>query len=534
LVFASLIGWSGCAPKEQLPLETAELLMAPDAGLTAPDLPTDSEELSAGPQVEPSPISDQEWIDGSRLPWTYAEVHYLRGGRIGYSIMTVSRSEISEFKQLRIQRTDVIDRAADGTQIPRREVTYEAFERPNGELASFRFASTVDGLSELEVEGRMIFDEIDITRREQDAGQQRRKIAWPKGTWGPMGVQAILMRSPMQPGQVRESQSYLPQLAQFVKIRLEALEYELTPIAGRSVPELLKIDVQIGTPESGVRSQIWTDRQGVIQKTATLSGDPILRIRVEENIVRRLADQSRYGRLLQKEIELTGDLASLQNQNPLTIEVQSIELDPFAKFLQSSRQELSSLSAGTCQIRTGSLASSSPTTVDSAESELHLDSSAIIPSGSSAMAEMAAQLLGDVPIESTEQTAALLREQLQRNWSLQPNGAEIQSTLAAARTRSGGSLECAAVLTALLRQQQIPARMVGGLLIDAGSGKARFHVWTQAWIDGQWTDWDAVSLEPVGTLHLAMATTAASGDNPYEAWLPILEVIQEILDIRVK
>lgn len=532
LLSLSLLSVIGCTHSEKLPPEAAELLLNPEANLDSQTAALDFEQPNSGPKVEPAPVGDSDWIDLARLPWTYAEVHYLRGGRIGYSIMTVSRSDISEFKQLRIQRTDVIDRAPDGTQIPRRQVNYEAFERPNGELASFRFDSQIDGQPELEMEGRMIFEEIDITRREQGV-QQRRKVAWPKGTWGPLGVQSILMRSPMEPGQVRESQFYLPQMNQFLKIRLEAIEYEITPVADRSVPELLKIDVQIGTPESGVRSQVWTDKEGVIQKTATLSGDPVLRMRVGEAVVRRLSDESRYGRLLQKEIELTGDLVNLSSQDPLTIEVQSIELDPFGKFLPSHRQKLRSLSAGTCQIKTGQIAQPSASANDSAD-DSHLAASAIIPAQNSVIAGLAARLLGDTPLESPQEKAARLTAELQKQWTMQPNGVEIKSTLVAARALRGGSLECAAVLASLMRQQQIATRLVGGLLIDSQSGKASFHVWTQAWINARWLDWDASIAEPVSTRHLAMATTSALGENPYETWLPVLEVIQEILDIRVQ
>ena len=145
LLSLCLLSVIGCAPSEKLPPEAAELLLNPEANLDSQTAVMDLEQPNSGPKVEPAPVGDADWIDLARLPWTYAEVHYLRGGRIGYSIMTVSRSDISEFKQLRIQRTDVIDRAPDGTQIPRRQVNYEAFERPNGELASFRFDSQIDG-----------------------------------------------------------------------------------------------------------------------------------------------------------------------------------------------------------------------------------------------------------------------------------------------------------------------------------------------------------------------------------------------------
>lgn len=525
----------GCATSEELSPDVTALLATPEAGLSDADSMRDLVSPEH-PIVEQANVSEQDWIDDSRLPWDYAEVHYLRGGRIGYSTMTVAWSEIAAFKQLRIQRTDVVDRAPDGTSVPPREITYEAYERPNGELASLRFFSKVDGKPEMEIEGRMIFENFEIAKRVEDGKLQRSKMIWPVGSWGPLGIQSALMRNPMEPGQTRELQFYLPQLGQFVKARLEAIEHEITPLAGRSVSELLKIEVHIGTPETGVRSHIWVDSQGIIQKSYTLTGEPILRVRVEQDTVRRLADQSRFARLADLEIALSGKVENLQ-LNPLRVEVQAIEFDPFSKFLHNHRQQKRSRGAGTCQLQTGmvetgDLATENNQSTDIAE-ESHLGSSAIIPSSSILIGEMATLFLADTSPESQELVAAALHSELNRQWTLQPSKGEIGSTLSAARNRTGGSMECASVLTALLRNQKIPARLVGGLLIDEETGKAKFHVWTQAWFGERWNDLDATTSSSVGPLYLAMATTAATGENPYQAWLLVLESIREVLDIRV-
>lgn len=521
---------AGCTPREKLPPEVGALLETPEAGLG--DSAVTGDNVSKPPVVEKCPVSEEVWIDNSRIPWTYAEVHYQRGGRIGYSTMTVTWSDIAEFKQLRIQRTDVLDRAPDGSPIPPREVTYEAYERPNGELASFRFLSSVDGKAELEVEGRMIFENLEVARKMEDTGLQRQKILWPEETWGPLGIQAVLMRSPMQPGQIRELQFYLPQMGQFIRARLEAIGHEITSLAGRSVAELLKVEVLIGTADSGVRSHIWTDENGVIQKSYTLTGEPILRVRVEENTVRRLADQSRYSRMAQQVISLSGKLENLAQLNPLTVEVQAIEFDPYSKFLKNNRQRVLSKGAGTCQIQTGSF-DELDVMDEEPPGESLLSSSAIVPKESVLIAEQANQLLGSEPLESAQQIAIKLQVELHKQWKLNLNTDDIVSTLSAARSRSGGSFECASVLAALLRHRQIPARLVGGLFIDSATAKARFHVWTQAWIDDGWVDLDATTDQPVSTFHLAMTTSDASGDNPYQAWLPFLEILREIMDIRV-
>lgn len=564
-IFAGAI-WTGCGSKQELPPQVRDSLLEADAGL--------KEQLSAEQGLDTAPqtgvvkyqVNNDAWIDETQLPWTLAEVHYLRGGRVGYSILNVTKSEISDFNLLKIQRTDVIDRAPDGSPIPPKKVIYDAFERPNGELASFQFRSTVDGQPDLEVEGRVIFDNMELTRKELDEKQRRQKLPWSHDIWGPHGIQSLLMRSPMSPGEVREVQFFLPQLSQFVSARLEAIKVEATPLTGTATPELLKIDVQIGTAESGVHSQIWTDDQGVIQKTATLTGEPILKIRVDTGTVKRLADQSHFGRMVQKQIELSGDTSKLTSTNSLVVEIQSIELDPFGKFLKTNRQDLRSLNASTCQITTGQRADT-PLEPEDHPDTSYLAASPIIPSNLLPIEQLAGQLLRVEPSESPGETtdeadqnsneasseaeeikndsegastdsvesiAERLRVQLHQRWTTQPISAEIKSTLVAARSRAGSSIECASVLAALLRHQQIPARLVGGLLMDSDSHKVRFHVWTQAWLEGAWHDMDAILADSVGPYHLAMVTSDASGDNPYQSWIPALEAFQEILELRVK
>ncbi len=542
----SLVSWVGCIPGEQLPPDVREQLLNPHLGLEIAPAANSSQPSVPVSVAVTAEISDEKWIDLDSLPWEYAEVHYLRGRRIGYSLVTVSRSDLVELNQLRIERTDVVDRTPDGSPAPLRKVVYRAIEKPNGEMSSFTLRSTLDGAPDLEVDGRMIFSRLDLSRKEQEGTAKRSKADWPKGAWGPLGIQELLMRKPMIPGEIREAQVYIPQWAQFAKARLEAKQLETTPVAGNAAPQLLGIDVSLGNEQSSSLSRIWVDAQGVIQKTVTYSGESIMRVRVDASLVRRLSDQGEFERLIDRSIELSGNIEMPSEIPELTVEVKSLELDPFGQFLASDRQELRSINASACEIKTKASPThpnddpDSSSTDPSADAppaqpeDIYLASSSIVPSDNPLIAEIAAELLGDKHSASPEQRVEQLRAGLGKQWNSQSENSEIKSTLAAARARGGSSIECASLLCALIRQQKIPCRQVGGLLIDRESSTVRFHAWNQVWLGDQWRDIDAITPTAfVGPFHLAMTTTDASGDNPYRLWLPVLKVIHEILGVEI-
>lgn len=537
-LFLMLIGAIavGCTRQDSLPPEVRDRLIHPE--LSFSDSEDSSEEsgetMDLGPDVNVAELTEQEWISPDQLPWTYAEVHYLRGRRIGYSLMTVAKSELADFNLLKIERIDVIDRAPSGESMPVRQVKYESFEKPNGELSSFKFLSSKDGETDLEIEGQVVFDQLDLTRREGAGRAKRQKIPWPGGSWGPLGIQFILMRSPMQPGEIQESTIYLPQMGQFVPVRLEAKSHEITALPGQSAAELLAIDVLMGTAESGSYSRVWTDHQGIIQKTASLTGESVIKTKVDEGTVRRLADQIEFRRYLEHQLPVSGDVASLLVDKAVTIEVESIELDPFSQFLSDHRQQVRSVSAGKSQVLLGEsgVLQQSPQQKD-APGDSDLDASLMIPADNPLFIELADQFLESRHSDDIAEAAEQLSAGLHRSWQKEPLGAQIRSTMVAARSQSGSSIECASVLVAMLRNREIPARLVGGLLIDADSAQGSFHVWAQTWTGQGWLDLDAYHGGPVGNQYLTMVTTAATGENPYHLWLPKLKAIREISSLNV-
>ena len=105
-----------------------------------------------------------------------------------------------------------------------------------------------------------------------------------------------------------------------------------------------------------------------------------------------------------------------------------------------------------------------------------------------------------------------------------------------ARQRSGDCSEHAVLLTAMLRSQEIPARVAMGLVYaDSFAGQRRifaWHMWTQALIDGRWIDLDATLRQSFHAGHILTATSSVS-NGVVSGELTSVLLLMNNLDIEV-
>lgn len=107
-----------------------------------------------------------------------------------------------------------------------------------------------------------------------------------------------------------------------------------------------------------------------------------------------------------------------------------------------------------------------------------------------------------------------------------------------AATRSGDCTEHAVLLTALLRAAGIPARVVTGLIYAerfAGASQIfGYHMWSQAFVDGRWIDFDA-TLRGVrfDATHIAFATSALDDERTAATDIARIAAIMGRLRIHV-
>ena len=142
---------------------------------------------------------------------------------------------------------------------------------------------------------------------------------------------------------------------------------------------------------------------------------------------------------------------------------------------------------------------------------------------------------------TTAQRAELLRGQVHRFMTRKDLATGFATASEAATARAGDCTEHAVLLTALLRADGIPARVVSGLLyVDQFASQRQvfgYHLWSQGWIDGHWRDLDAMTAEPFDATHIALATSPLDSQEDFVAisasLLPLMGALRvEVVELQ--
>jgi transglutaminase-like putative cysteine protease len=171
-----------------------------------------------------------------------------------------------------------------------------------------------------------------------------------------------------------------------------------------------------------------------------------------------------------------------------------------------------------------------------------LENSSMVGAADPVIVALAAEAIGGAG-DVLPARAEAIRRHIHRTISRKDLDIGFATASETVRTRQGDCTEHAVLLAATLRAARIPARIVSGLVYTDGfAGQSDifgYHMWTQALLeqDGQWKwiDLDATLGDDTtfDATHIALAVSALSDDNAYEAMAPMATMIGR-LSIRVE
>lgn len=165
--------------------------------------------------------------------------------------------------------------------------------------------------------------------------------------------------------------------------------------------------------------------------------------------------------------------------------------------------------------------------------------STMINSDHPAVIALARKALGDTPDDAPDRVRARALCRFAHGFMKQRDlSVGFASASEVAETAQGDCTEFGVLLAAMLRVTRIPSRTVSGLVYtESFLGQSHvfgYHMWTQAWIDGRWMDFDA-ALNPTefDATHITMSTSAWSDDDTVEGMLEVIPLFGQ-LSIRVQ
>ncbi|MDP7070278.1 MAG: transglutaminase-like domain-containing protein [Phycisphaerales bacterium] len=161
------------------------------------------------------------------------------------------------------------------------------------------------------------------------------------------------------------------------------------------------------------------------------------------------------------------------------------------------------------------------------------ESSAMINASDAQVESFARSAIAGLPADASPGTRAEALRRAVRAW-ITDKGLEtaFASASETVRNRVGDCSEHGVLLAAALRAIGIPSRVASGLVWMDGVDAFGWHMWTQAFIDGQWIDLDATLPTPFSAGHVLVATSTLKDGDGQRQLMSMLGLLGN-LDIEV-
>jgi hypothetical protein len=532
----------------------------PDARTVNPELVHANATTSVPPSEDPRTAADSRGpvapteIDATAITAKghareWWEAVYANGSKIGWMHTTMADSAENGERglQIDIQNQLEIDREGQRTAIA---ITTKSFELPAGEPISFHTEMT-SGNSRTLMDGQVAQGKLTI--KTVTRGKTTTEILpWSPGTLGYSATEQTLANAPILPGQRRTLTALMPATNQVVTIELVANQYEPTALLDHT-EDLLRIDSIITLPMRSpddkppvLRSQLWTNREGQVMKTA-LAALRQETFRTSRELALDKSGPRTVDLVLDNTVHVSRPLPDPHATNSVRYRVQLTNDDPAKVFYSGRLQQVTTLDEHTAEIivrrhfREQTEAELTPnSTVDISKSrrpptEEDRAANNLIQSDDAKILEMAKSAAGEE--QDAWKVALALETYVKKTIKLKNFSQAFATAAEVAREPEGDCTEHAVLLAALARARGIPARVAIGLVYQTSSQGFVYHMWNELWIGNQWVPMDAtLGRGGIGAAHLKLTDSNLAGAQAYSSFLPVAQVIGqlkiEILDVE--
>lgn len=504
--------------------DRAVVVKPEESGILPPPNPP-SAEVAVKPSVVVS-AGQKPWRDPKSPAVSMWYSQYQNSKCIGYTELTVRTGE-TQGQLLSLTKRDIIEIPATSTSpIQRREIVLESQELADGTFKRYTETSSVGAtVTESTV---VLQNETLLITKTTDGQNAIQNLAWPVGTWGPLGTFAILQQQPMGPNERREAKIFVPSLAKIVDVEFKSKKWELTPLTGGLVSELLLVETLFITGNESTLTKNWVNRAGEIVKSVSQGGFSMFQATREE--AERIDASIRAAQLLESKIPLQVNFDQLRT-NRLTFSIDSTNADPFGLLSSKVNQRVKSLSALGAALTVERAIPTDPIpdgiTQDPPE-DSHLQKFSSDTAQLQKFLSEVPEATGDSLTIASQLTGAVFRK-LEKT-------PLVRSFSTPGQTIQLGKGDCKAhslLLIAALRERDIPARAASGLRIvkekDGDQLFAIYHMWCEAWVGDRW-----MPLEPfagsigVGVDHIKFSESSLNEKNPIAVMLSVLQNMSQL------
>lgn len=480
-----------------------------------------AEAFAQSPQVVPGAEAARPH-DPAHESW---EVIYLGGKRIGYAHAKARTAE-ADGKPVIATASDMqltFKRLGDTTIIKTHQ---EVTEAVTGELLSYEFEMRNPPKSVSRTVGKV---EGRLLRLETQNGDRtdRQSRAWDPTTQSPVFQDRSIRQTPMEPGEAREFNAFLPELNAVSKNRFVAEDYRFVKLLDGKQHKLLLVKVtQSVNPTLTVRAYFDANGQVMLTETNVL-GQGMLTYRVsKEEALKEIAGEELD--LIVNSMVTVGPIYKAHHSSKITYRITMEEDDPSRFLSKGTTQEVRRVDDTTAEVTVTKAIVPAKPTREAVDRE-YLEPTRVLQSDDIRVKDLARQ--GSAGETDPAKAAFRLENYVHSKLKTKNFSTALASAAEVAASLEGDCTEHAMLLAAMLRAREIPSRIAVGLVYVESAQAFGGHMWTEAWLNGAWVPLDAtLGQGGIGGGHIKLAESSMADDAPVlvTAFLPLMEVLGKI------
>jgi len=453
---------------------------------------------------------------------------YIRGTRVGFFHTQVApvKDRGRDLVRVQIDMTLSFKRANDPVTI---ETLYGTIETPDG--AVLRLDSrTLASKKEMRTYGDVVDGQMKLIL--EGAGQrQETVIPWGPDVRGPYGAEMSMTRKPMQPGESREVQVFIPDQNRVGVAKLQAKGPEPVTLGGGVRRDLLRVEQQNyvdGKPVPGMALTSWVDSSGQVLRTMNEVFGGMETYRTTREAALKSFSGPRFDLNAATLVKVRRRINNPTSSREIAYDVALKGDEPAKAFPADARQSVvpsADASRGRLVVKTAGpdAGEPGPPTVDAP----YLAGNAFINTGDERVAGLAER--ATLGLTDPWKKAAAIQHWVFQNVKTKNFETTFAAASEVARDLEGDCTEHSVLTAAMCRAAGIPCRVVVGLLYVEPSQGFGFHMWDEVYVNRRWVAIDsAFDQSEVDAAHLKLVDSSLEGVSPYETFLAVVRVLGKL------
>lgn len=452
-------------------------------------------------------------------------VIYLSGQRVGYGrtvVKEVTRDGSTVFVGLHEEHITI---RRFGQELKMQTKT-RTEENADGKLLKFSFEMHNPPAQAKKSSGRI--DRGQLVVDTTVAGRtSTRRITIPQDVRSPLYQERVLKKKPLKPGDSIAFRTFSPELAVVADIRISADDYREVKLHDGSKKKLLKLRIsQSVLPGIAMRSYV--DEEGnALRSEADLLG-MVSWVVPQEVALQEIAGQE-LDVAVNALLKVKNPPSDVHRQNSAVYRIQTTGRDPSDIVPEATGQKIRKIDDETIELTMTAVRPKRLTRSVTTLPKEYLGSTAFLQTDDARVREHARKAASGSLDPAT--IAIRMEEYVHKNLKKKNFSTALASAAEVAKNMEGDCTEHACLLAAMLRTQRVPSRVAVGLVYAERYAAFAGHMWTEAWLAGEWIPLDAtLGKAGIGVGHIKLADSDLSdgGPAPVTSFLPLMNLMSDV------